>query len=430
MAPVATQAGGLVPCPGGPYRLADGQEAVRALSWAQVHDIQTRLDVLNPYDRTVVTDPIVKLEPENLDPATHKQRQLWCYALSAKRYALFNRGAEGEEGDEGDDRPILRKSSEHGLGYLMNPEDLPDIEDQGEEDPDRKAWMSTLWEGIVTEALGHSYAWPDWLDRPALGRITASSPQMLRPFATWNKGKPYAEQVKPYNFLLTAFVQRFGYPEGADPNHFHLVAPFESDSRKWKTLAWRNLYDETGTRYMIRTVSSLYAVSGEVQVKTYRDVLDEYRRHPEAKSLAPDGSMCSGTTVGLLRRRPVTASRITHGGKESNRLEEVEAGLVHDPEEVYTEYEDLEHGPWQTLVLPVLKRIPVRRLQEQTGMSPSQLKAIRNGHALPHHSNREALLRVAGAFAREQLDADRKHPPAGDIEVCAAYLAQHDMPVQ
>ena len=63
-------------------------------------------------------------------------------------------------------------------------------------------------------------------------------------------------------------------------------------------------------------------------------------------------------------------------GKEPNRLEEVNAGLVHDPEEVYTAYEDPSHGPWQTLVRPVLKQIPVRRLQGETGMSPSQLKAI------------------------------------------------------
>jgi hypothetical protein len=49
---------------------------------------------------------------------------------------------------------------------------------------------------------------------------------------------------------------------------------------------------------------------------------------------------------------------------------------------------------------------------------------------LPYHGNREALLRVAGAFAREQLNADRKHPPAGDIEVCAGYLAEHDKLVQ
>jgi hypothetical protein len=424
MAIVATRAGGLVPCPGGPHRLADGQEAVCSLSWAQVQAVQLRLDALNPYDRTAVTDPILKLEPENLDPETHEQRQLWCYALSAKRYALFN--CDGEEGDEGDGQPMLRKFSEHGLGHLLCPTDPPDIEDQDEEDTDRKAWMGTLWKGIVTEALGLRFTWPDWLDRPALGRITASSPEMLRPFATWNNSKPYAQQVKPYNFLLAAFVRPFGHPAGVDPAHFHLVAPFEDNPRKWNKLAWRNLYDATGTCYTIAAGASPYAVQGEVQVKTYRDVLDEYRRHPEAKGLAPDGRVCSGATVGLLQRRPVTATYLTHVGKESNRLEEVEAGLVHDADEVYTAYEDPQHAPWQQLVLPVLKQIPVHRLQEQTGMSPSQLKAIRNGHALPHYSNRATLIRIVSTWVREQAPHSATTRVAlDDLEACAAYLAAH-----
>jgi hypothetical protein len=34
----------------------------------------------------------------------------------------------------------------------------------------------------------------------------------------------------------------------------------------------------------------------------------------------------------------VTERTILHGCKESNRLKEVEAGLIHDPGEVYTEY--------------------------------------------------------------------------------------------
>ena len=40
MAIVATPHGGLVPCPGGPERLPDGREGVRALSFAQVDGIQ------------------------------------------------------------------------------------------------------------------------------------------------------------------------------------------------------------------------------------------------------------------------------------------------------------------------------------------------------------------------------------------------------
>jgi hypothetical protein len=139
-------------------------------------------------------------------------------------------------------------------------------------------------------------------------------------------------------------------------------------------------------------------------------------------SLAPDGTPCTSTTVGLLRRRLVTALYLTHVGKESNRLEEVDAGLVHDHDEVYTEYPDLAHDPWQILVVPVPKQIPAQRIQQQTGMSLSQIKAVRNGHARPRDTHREALIRAAAAFARTQL-ADAGLPvPHGDLEACAVWL--------
>jgi hypothetical protein len=54
MAILATEVGGLVPCSGGKDRLPSGQEAVRALSWAQVDAIRARLDALKPYDRSAV----------------------------------------------------------------------------------------------------------------------------------------------------------------------------------------------------------------------------------------------------------------------------------------------------------------------------------------------------------------------------------------
>jgi hypothetical protein len=416
MAVVAAADGCLVPCPGGPEHTADGEEAVRALSWAEVDAIRERLDALHPYDRTAVRDSLLKLEQENRDPVTGERRQLGCYAISAKRYCLFNLTEDG--------RPVLRKHSEHGLGHLLDPTNPPDTADADEEDAERTDWMRTLWEGLVTEALGHDHAWPDWLDRPALGRLAATSPEMLRPFATWNAGKPYAGQVKPFNFLLTAYVRPLGHPEGVDPARYHLVAPFESDPRKWERLGWRNLYDDTGATYRIRATASPYAVPGVVEVKTYRDVLSEYRVHPEAKSLGPDGQVCDRRTVGLLRRRPVTAAYVTHVGKESNRLEAVEAGLVHDPEEVYTEYEHPRHDAWAQVVVPVLKLMPLRTLQERTGMSRSQLQAIRNGHAEPRARHRDALMQAAGEYARGRLRKAGERAPTGDLEACAAWVAQ------
>jgi len=42
----------------------------------------------------------------------------------------------------------------------------------------------------------------------------------------------------------------------------------------------------------------------------------------------------------LLQRRHIQIQAIKAIGKESNTLEEVEAGMIHSPESVYTEYPD------------------------------------------------------------------------------------------
>jgi hypothetical protein len=159
-----------------------------------------------------------------------------------------------------------------------------------------------------------------------------------------------------------------------------------------------------------------------VRVKTYRDVLDEYRTHVGAKSLAPDGGLCRRTTVGLLRRRPVTKLSLMHVGKESNRLEEVEAGLVHDPGEVYTEYVDARHDTDWEKVVKVLKQMPRSRLMQETGLSRRALTALRNGHALPHAKSREALLRSVAAFACEELSHAGAVAPRDVLTACMRYL--------
>jgi hypothetical protein len=76
MAIVATEVGGLIACPGGPERLADGREAVKAVSWSEVVAITERFSGLNPYDRSVVPGSVLKIEGENFDPETKRQRQL------------------------------------------------------------------------------------------------------------------------------------------------------------------------------------------------------------------------------------------------------------------------------------------------------------------------------------------------------------------
>src|SRR5439155_19601455 len=137
MAIVATKHGGIIPCPGGQERTDDGREGVTALSWKQVDDISKQFAALNPYDRRAIPGSVLKIEADNFDPQTGKQRQIYCFAISVKRYALFLADANGAP-------VLLRKSinnkddrwSEHGLGHLLNPSDL---------ERDDRDWISQVW---------------------------------------------------------------------------------------------------------------------------------------------------------------------------------------------------------------------------------------------------------------------------------------------
>jgi hypothetical protein len=413
MAIVATERGGLVPCPGGPEKLGR-KPSIRALSWEQVDGIVARFAALNPYDREAVPGSVLKVEKVNyarcgIGGEDHKpdctctkvRQQLWCYAISAKRYGLFNR----------DDGVIdVRKYSEHGLGHLLDPTD------PGSDDP---SWMRLVWEGILAEELGLGHEEPDWLDRPALSRLTVSGPELLRPFAALNRGKAYADQVKPFNFLLAAHVRPFGHPDGVDPTRFQLIAPFEKDARKWTKLPWVDRY--SGKRYRIDATGDTGG-AGVARVQTYRDVLAAFRTHPEAKSVAPNGRPCGRGTVGLLGRRVVRTASLVHLGKEANKLEEVEAGVEHDPEEVYTEYADPRRDPWRALVLPVLRRMPRKELAEAVAMSERRLRDLLKGRARPHPDTEAAMLRAAAQFARDELRRSGSWVPPDDLAACAAFL--------
>ncbi len=170
MAIVASEQGGLVRCPGGPCEMKDGHSAVRALSWAQVEQIADRFATLSPYGPRVRT--ILKIERDNFDPVTGKQRQLYCLSISAKRYALFLLDEEGapvllQKGvNNGEDR-----WSEHGLGHLRNPCDL-----EGEDHD----WIRQAWVGIVRRALGLPTQPLSFENLPAVGRVTISSPALMR----------------------------------------------------------------------------------------------------------------------------------------------------------------------------------------------------------------------------------------------------------
>lgn len=75
MAIVASPRGRRVPCS------TAGADHIRALSRAEVRRVLARFDELNPYDRELVSSPW-KVEADSF------RRELWRYAISAKRYCL------------------------------------------------------------------------------------------------------------------------------------------------------------------------------------------------------------------------------------------------------------------------------------------------------------------------------------------------------
>jgi hypothetical protein len=67
-------------------------------------------------------------------------------------------------------------------------------------------------------------------------------------------------------------------------------------------------------------------------------VLNDFRRHPEAKFNGPYERPCGPDTVGLLNRRCVRLGKLHFLGKESNDVEEREFGQALDLDDVQTEY--------------------------------------------------------------------------------------------
>ena len=342
------------------------------------------------YDRGAIPGSVLKIEDDNFDPKTERQRQLWCLAISAKRYTLFLRDKDGEPAllREGINKAEDRYS-EHGLGHLLNPAD-PECEDRN--------WIAQAWLAIVRRSLGLPTKPLSFEKRVAVGRTTVSSPAVMKALKTLNAGKLYDKQIKPFNFILSCHVRKLGHPIGADPERFHLIAPYETDPRKWETMRWTDQYSKVGKRYRI-SASALHGSPTAAAVKSYGTVLREYEYHPESKCADASGMPCRKQTVGLLRRRHVEIEGSDYIGKESNKLEEVEEGGVPSESDVYTKFNDPQRDQWATEILPFLRKTGAQRIVQYTGISRRTVQRIRNEQTKPTAEHR----RLLEAFAKGRV---------------------------
>jgi hypothetical protein len=105
--------------------------------------------------------------------------------------------------------------------------------------------------------------------------------------------------------------------------------------------------------------------------------------HPEAKSLAHDGTPCRADTIGLLRRTPVTADELCRIGKETDRRWEqgedisliMPALIEYSPNETQQLVSDL-------LLARELRGRSIREIARESAVSPTTIKAARRGERI------------------------------------------------
>jgi hypothetical protein len=169
-------------------------------------------------------------------------------------------------------------------------------------------WIVEAWDWLLRKEFGIRSKAPSWLQLPAMMRMTMSTPNVMR------HNRP--DWLAPFNFFLFPLISDLdGYPAGYDKSNFNFIIPFESDRSRWKSLRGVNLRDERILR--LSTYPTLNRST--VVPETFRIILNQYLRHPDAKSLAPGRTACVWNTVGLLKRASIFAKDMIPIGKETDR---------------------------------------------------------------------------------------------------------------
>jgi len=315
LAAVSSEHSRFIPCPGGPHRLPDGREAVKALSWEEtLETVVEPFDRLHPYDRNRVEDHFLKVDDINLGP-DGRQRQLYAFSISSKRYCLYTYSGDGK-------RKIVKVSA-HGLGYLMPPFDDPP-EARKTEGREEHKWIYEAWEWILARELdgeeaARSYRMP-WFAYPAMMQLTVTTPHAIKRL----KHMPWA---RPMNFMNAPLIAHALLPPEVAADHFSLVGPYNPNSAMWSDATYFNRYDGKPYRIGVEPDAIPYL--------SYGSILQSYRLHPESKFLGPDGATCNSDTRGVLQRMTVDGITKYPLRKESNRrwAEGNDLSLIEDDED-------------------------------------------------------------------------------------------------
>jgi len=196
----------------------------------------------------------------------------------------------------------------HGIGFLYPPKDSPKKWKE-----DVAQWIYEMWDYIVRDVLKLKRRTPSWLNIPQMMRLTVTTHNVLEMLGDW-------EVARPYNFLLLPMVDPIlGYAFDMRKNEkIMLVTAFSPKQKRWFDLECVNIYD--GKKYrMLDYNKERNSPDNVVFPLQFRRLLVQYQEHPEAKSLAPNGTPCKSDTKGLLKRAHIVAGELRYIGKETDR---------------------------------------------------------------------------------------------------------------
>jgi hypothetical protein len=178
------------------------------------------------------------------------------------------------------------------------------------------------------------------------------------------------EKARPYNFAMSPVIVNLSDAP------ITLLGTFEKNSSLWPTMEYINIHD--GSMHTLNPPTLM------AFVHTFETVFSQYIKHPEYKSLAPDGNPCKGDSWGLLQRYPVTASGFVLIGKETERGWE-------QAEDISTLLPSLKRyekntGTANQLLRDRLQKMSLTALQKQTGLSRHTIVRARRGERVQPRS--------------------------------------------
>jgi hypothetical protein len=321
LAVVASEKGGTLHIPG-----AKGK---RILTSREVDLLTAKFRRLNPYDKNDVKD-LLNLTDDNYvcecshepkhehddagacevrgcgcQAAKNMRRQLWGMAIAAKRYSLFEK-VHDKNGKLTDIRIVNPKA--HGIGFLYPPRDNPQNWKK-----DVPLWIYEMWDYILRGFLGLKRKLPSWASLPQMMRFSVSTWHVLKMMGMW-------DDVRPQNFMFMVMTSPdFSFDvdfENKPDDKPMVIVPFSRMQQEWRKLEGIDIRnkDHRGKyrRYKLDDPG--------FHPFTYSHMIEEYIRHPEAKSLGPDGEPCTEDTRGLLQRAHITAGQIRYVDKETSSM--------------------------------------------------------------------------------------------------------------